>query len=336
MSNRKLLPLFAPPLLNSSSRWATTAEELDMLYRCPQTGATSVRTSLLHGFDHRDNIHQHCFFDPATMQSRTEVDRDTRPQHSTTAVSSLNTLGYSPISLPSYIDIIKGISLTAPESPRPGKPVIFSVTGSAYDVAECLQLLTASRPPDARWLMEVNLSCPNIPGEPPPAYSRSDLASMLYVLCKAQSASVLVGLKLPPFTYQDQFVSVIGALLDSQGGGHPCPVSFLTCTNTLGSCFVTDDSGAPAIASADGSGIGGLAGPALHALSLGNVRKFRSMLDAEPSLRDISIIGVGGVHDHASYKRMLAAGADAVGVATALGIEGADVFAKILNQDPAA
>ena len=80
------------------------------------------------------------------------------------------------------------------------------------------------------------------------------------------------------------------------------------------------------------SGIGGLAGAALHPLALGNVRTVRSMLNEHEQLKRISVIGVGGVFDRGGYKRMLAVGADAVGVGTGLGNEGIGVFPKILRD----
>ena len=55
------------------------------------------------------------------------------------------------------------------------------------------------------------------------------------------------------------------------------------------------------------------------------------MLDEHDELKHIEIIGVGGVSDRAGFERMKSAGAAAVGVATALGVEGVDVFEKILK-----
>jgi len=94
---------------------------------------------------------------------------------------------------------------------------------------------------------------------------------------------------------------------------------------------VLGSEGTPVLNSANGSGIGGLAGEALHPLALGNVRTVRRMLDAceEESLRAIDIIGVGGVSDGEGFRRMRRVGAAVVGVGTALGREGVDVFRKI-------
>ena len=56
------------------------------------------------------------------------------------------------------------------------------------------------------------------------------------------------------------------------------------------------------------------------------------MLDQHPSLREIGIIGVGGVSDVAGFRRMIKAGASAVAVGTALGIHGISIFAKIADE----
>ena len=62
---------------------------------------------------------------------------------------------------------------------------------------------------------------------------------------------------------------------------------------------------------------------------MGNVRTIRRMLDQHPALKDIGVIGVGGVSDSAGFRRMMKAGASAVAIGTALGTHGASIFAKI-------
>ena len=177
--------------------------------------------------------------------------------------------------------------------------------------------------------MEINLSCPNIAGKPPPAYSKAELLQYLIPLTD-EAGTIQVGIKTPPYTYQTQFDELISALLESTT--NRCPVSFITATNTLGSSLLLSDSLTPALNSSTGTGIGGLAGSALHPLALGNVATIRHMLDTHELLRYIEIIGVGGVNDAASYKRMKAVGAAAVGVGTALGVEGAAVFQRIWQE----
>ncbi|MCJ1327085.1 dihydroorotate dehydrogenase [Thelotrema lepadinum] len=322
---------FEPPLINSSNRWATTKEDLEELYACPHTGAITIRTSLAKGFPHDDEVHQHCFFDDSLRTSTAGENFGTTDK--TKHLSSLNTLGYSPIPLQQYMDTIVAI-----EEKHPGiqqKPVIFSVTGTPDEVRSCCIEIGTYEPVGSRWLMEVNLSCPNIPSKPPPAYSSERLQEYLEALHGGvlDEYHVPIGLKTPPYTYQGQFDALIGAL-DASAAEKPCPVSFITATNTLGSCFLpSGDFGESAINSASGTGIGAMAGAALHPLALGNVKTIRRMLDERPALKKIEIIGTGGVLDHAGYRRMRAAGAAAVGVGTGLGVYGVGVFEKILGGE---
>lgn len=187
-------------------------------------------------------------------------------------------------------------------------------------------------------MMEINLSCPNIPDKSPPAYDGAALSE--YISCIASvpdtlghsgqtnATQVPVGIKTPPFTYHAQFQTLIGALEASTKLEGGCPISFVTATNTLGSCFVSNAVGDAALA---GTGLGGMAGEALHPLALGNVKVIRQMLDASDceELKNIAILGVGGVKDSAGFERMREVGATAVGVGTALGREGVQIFKKI-------
>ncbi|KAK5679157.1 dihydroorotate dehydrogenase [Elasticomyces elasticus] len=329
------LPSIDPPLINSSNPWASTLEHLQQLFDCPYTGAVTTRTSLLHGFEHDSTIHQHTFFSPHdhSLKPKNANDGHVPAVYS----ASLNTLGYSPIPLSNYIAMISTFSdhPFSSDDRRPSKPFIISVTGSADAVRECYRKIRKAQV----WIknplcMEINLSCPNIPEKPPPAYSGSSLAEYLTVLAEEMKTAgerrVAVGIKTPPYTYHDQFQTLIDALLASC---NPiCPIDFITAVNTLGSSLVLADiDGSPAISSATGAGIGGTAGSPLHPLALGNVRTIRSMLDQHEQLKCIDIIGTGGVSDKAGFDRMRSVGAKVVGIGTALGREGVDVFEKILG-----
>ena len=340
-SDRKRLA-FDPPLLNSANPWATTKDDLEALYKCPHTGAITIRTACANGFNHDSATHQYCFFEPQSQTIRGHsVEAHPFPHHPgsipSDSISSLNTLGYSPFSVHEYLQIIDDLLLSFNLKGKPAKPIIFSVAGSIAEVLDHyrsishLQLkLNRSQSGSARLLMEINLSCPNIAGKPPPAYSKEEFLKYLIPLLDADpggSESIEVGIKTPPYTYQTQFDELISALLESSKDR--CPISFITATNTLGSSLVLSESLTPALNSSTGAGIGGLAGSALHPLALGNVAAIRRMLDAHESLQDVDIIGVGGVNDSAGYKRMKTVGAAAVAVGTALGSQGLVVFERI-------
>lgn len=332
------LPPIEPPLVNSSNPWATTKEDLQRLFDCEHTGAVTTRTSLLAGFAHDDNIHQHTFFRPHDHVIKPVDIIDGKV--SSTYSSSLNTLGYSPIPLDTYLSMLPKVvaESSLQEEKRNSKPFIVSVTGSAEAVRDCYlkiqETQLAMRNP---LCMEINLSCPNIPDKPPPAYSGEALKEYLDVLSSVRAPieqnGVAIGIKAPPYTYHDQFQTLFDALSASSktspSGG--CPVDFITATNTLGSSLVLAG-GTPALNSASGQGIGGMAGSALHPLALGNVKTIRGMLDAREELKCIDVIGVGGVGDRDGWARMRAVGAKVVGVGTALGREGVEVFSRILGD----
>lgn len=359
-----------PPLINTACPWATTLDDLRLLYKCPSTGAVTTRTSLIDGFDHDLDKHQYAFFGPG---------QGDLGHHN----ASINSLGYSPLNLQTYLDMIKKISDEQPA--RSGKGFIVSVTGTPEDIATCYKFV-ASAAPQLQFpiAMEINLSCPNIPNRPPPAYSEEALATYLAHLQQAITdvassggggggggstiPRIPVGLKTPPYTYSTQYEGLISAL-DSAGpdlddgetaGKGPCPISFITATNTLGSCLVfsppcpcspfpaqrhlqpldssspssqeTGGAGLAGTFALPGAGLGGLAGAPLHPLALGNVATLRRMLDERSKggrLAHVRIVGVGGVLDAAGYRRMRAVGADVVGVATGLGLKGVGVFGEI-------
>ena len=101
-----------PPLLNSACPWATTLEDVKALYDSPYTGAVTIRTSLLEGFSHDDAIHQYVFFTPGkTIPADAPKGEDSKPATSTSPepASTLNTLGYSPLTLSEYLGIINEI-----------------------------------------------------------------------------------------------------------------------------------------------------------------------------------------------------------------------------------
>lgn len=338
---------FDPPLFNSANPWATSKEQLQDLYDCPHTGAVTTRTSLLNGFEHDDTVHQYGFFATNQPFRKGEYTHAENSLGSPARIdfSSLNTLGYSPLPLETYLKIVREIYTDETIPSRRKKPVIFSVTGSPEDVVAAYNLINSQRLliTDARFLMEINLSCPNIAGVPPPAYSKPELLRYLTHLhtrhtpideTGALLSATEIGIKTPPYTHQGQFDDLVCALLESASPGQTIPISFITATNTLGNCLILDpsDVSSPALNSANGTGIGGLAGVALHPLALGNVKTLRRMLDSQEILRHVDIIGVGGVMDGAGFRRMTSVGASAVAVGTALGSRGIDVFESIWKE----
>ena len=338
-----------PPLLNSSSPYrsstmkkanssfASTKEHLLALYQCEYTGAVTTRTSLIHGFNHDDAIHKHVFFDNSQ--------------------SSINSYGYSPYQLSQYITWIQEIHAEYPDST---KPFIVSITGTASEIELCFLKIQDFRKslglPNDRGFdvaVEINLSCPNFPKIPPPAFSTESLLQYLIATKRyyLEDPTLTVGLKLPPYTYETQFTSLVSATWrkrTDQG------VAFLTSTNTLGNGLVFNDQvneeGEHVPGFAVPSGWGALGGSAIHPLSVGNVSKLVALLEtpshitkqklAEDTAKSkneegddgIVVIGVGGINSGKTFKHFMAVGAVAGEVGTALGVEGVKVFERIHKE----
>ncbi|KAG8919861.1 dihydroorotate dehydrogenase [Tulasnella sp. 408] len=353
-----------PPVTNTACPWASNLDDLTALYECSDTGAVTTRTATLKGFPDDPTVHQVAF--------------------ASESLSSVNCYGYSPYPLSQYIEWVKTILQSHPDS---NKPIIISITAplphdddavpthsldissqeeemievsphaegssSHNELPEMLAAIQALRAEfdDAtsaspRIAVEINTSCPNIEGHPPPSYDISSLRSLVKSVaevCRADP-SLAVGIKLPPYVYARQFVDVIdfiASFTEEVGGKKRNPIAFLTCTNTLGSSLMFSDQviqeDQAAAEAAGGFALpatwGGLAGESLHPLSLGNVHAFRKLINAhqDEAIRSLAIIGAGGVFSADSADRMFRAGADVVGCATALGRKGISVFADIVK-----
>jgi dihydroorotate dehydrogenase (fumarate) len=262
---------------------------------------------MLHGF-HETQQHRHVF--------------------DATRTTSVNSYGFSPLLLQDYLAIIIRIYLD--EKMRRIKPFIVSVGGSTDELALCIQQIQDKRSTlkhrDMRHeiAVELNLSCPNIPHHPPPCYDMASLAAILrnvVVPACTQDPTLVIGLKVTPFTYQAQVDGFLNVLRQYCIHGKS-PIAYLAATNTLGNCILEDDTGKSEALH------GGMAGASLHPLSLGTVHLLnRGLRVAE--LNHIKIIGIGGVSDHAGFLRMRRVGADAVALATALGVHGPEIFDRI-------
>jgi len=337
--------LISPPLINTSCAWASEFNQLRELYDCPYIGAITTRTATLNGF---------------------VEDGSQTVTFMKDSLSSLNSYGYSPNPLASYLSWVYAL-LTTPTAmgDSPSKPIIISITASTpEDLHEILTRIQALRDklrdehrsssskatvdPSTLLAIELNTSCPNIKDHPPAAYSFSTLSPLLEVFASffARDHSFTIGLKLPPYLYSTLFDDVVRELEKysvpssaASAGPTANPFAFLTCTNTLGSSLLFPEQVEVAAPGAGDFALpiphGGLAGEAIHALALGNIYAFSQRLAShlDPSLKSISLIGAGGVTSPEAVERMHAAGAKVVGCATVLGKEGVGVFRKLSGKD---
>jgi len=217
---------------------------------------------------------------------------------------SINSMGLPNLGYRAYAELI-------PELKTFGKPVIASVAGLCEDDFPTIAATINAAQPD---LIEVNLSCPNIPGKPQIGYDPE--ASERLLLRVRRVITVPMGVKLPPYfdpAHYEVMANVIGR----------CGVDFLNMINSVGNGVVVDPERETVVIKPKG-GFGGLGGRIIKPVALANVRAFYKLFQGR-----IPIIGTGGIVDGVDAFEHFLCGASAVQVGTVLVEEGLDVFSRL-------
>ena len=236
---------------------------------------------------------------------------------------------------PKYIvksDLIPGCTLNSMGLPNEGivktlefvkelkeysnKPIIVSLSGLSLD--ENLQMLKMVQSQNLADLIELNLSCPNIPNKPMVGYDPQQVNNTLKQV-RDIGGNIKLGVKLPPYTDLPIFDQISELLLQYE-------VSYITCCNTLGNCLVINPDTETTLIKPK-NGLGGLAGNYIKPLALGNVWNFYQRLQGK-----VQIVGVGGVRTGTDAFEFLLAGADAVQIGTTWAQEGIGAFERINNE----
>ncbi len=220
---------------------------------------------------------------------------------------SINSMGLPNLGYLAYADLI-------PELKQFGKPVIASIAGLCEDDFLTMARVIDQANPD---LIEVNLSCPNIPGKPQIAYDPVDSERLLKRV--RPLITVPMGVKLPPYfdpAHHAVMAEVIGR----------CGVDYLNLINSVGNGLVIDPQRETPVIKPKG-GFGGLGGSLIKPVALANVRAFWKLLGGR-----IPIIGTGGVVQGLDAFEHLLCGASAVQVGTVLVEEGLGVFERLERE----
>lgn len=266
--------------MNASGALCVTRDELEALGK---SGAGAIVTKSM------------------TIESR---QGNPTPRYYGFSGGSINSMGLPNLGYKAYAELISDLR-------RFGKPVIASVAGLGEDdfptIAEAINAVQ----PD---LIEVNLSCPNIPGKPQIGY---DPETSERVLKKVRRLiTVPMGVKLPPYfdpAHHEAMGKVIGR----------CGVDFLNMINSVGNGLVVDPEGETVVIKPKG-GFGGLGGRLIKPVALANVRAFYKYFDGK-----IPIIGTGGIVEGIDVLEHFLCGASAVQIGTVLVEEGLDVFGRL-------
>jgi dihydroorotate dehydrogenase (fumarate) len=239
-----------------------------------------------------------------TLHSR---EGNPQPRYVSFDGSSINSMGLPNLGYAAYAKMI-------PELRQFGKPIIASIAGIQMDdFVEIAKTINEVKPD----LLEVNLSCPNIPGKPQIGY---DAEASERLLNKIRNVvSVPMGVKLPPY-FDPAHHEMLAKVLDR------VQVSFITVINSVGNGLVIDPEKESVVIKPK-EGFGGLGGRIIKPVALANVRAFWKLLGDH-----IPIIGTGGVETGRDVFEHVLCGASAVQIGTALVEENVSVFERLERE----
>ena len=270
------------PVFNAAGPKCTTLEDLQIIGRS-ESGAIMTKS--------------------CTVMPR---EGNPEPRYYDLPGGSINSMGLPNLGYQEYVRI-------APELREFKKPIIASVSGlSLEDNVTIMEAMNNS----VYDVIELNLSCPNVPGKPQIGYDLDAVESYLTRIYAV--ATKPVGLKLPPYFDFVHFERAAEIL-------KPFPIAFLSCVNSIGNALVIDPEKEEVVIKPKG-GFGGLGGIYLKPTALANVRKFSELLP------NIPIIGVGGIYSGTDVFEFILAGATAVQVGTAFMQEGPGCFERISRE----
>lgn len=259
------------PIANASGPRCTSAEELDIL-----------RTSVLGAFVSKS----------ATAHPR---EGNPAPRYIDLPMGSINSMGIPNFGIDFYLDYYKKHHSVI------DKPFFLSIAGLTLE--ENIAMLKKIRQADFSSLVELNLSCPNVPGKPQTAYDFEQTLRLLEQVFDCYPNSL--GVKLPPyfdFIHFEQMADILNRF----------PLQFVTCINSIGNgLFVNVENESVVIKPKEG--FGGMGGDYVKPTALANVRRFYTLLR-----KDIQIIGCGGIKTGADVFEHILCGASAVQIGTQL------------------
>lgn len=277
---------FEHVMLNAAGVMCQTAEELDSVLASAHTGAVVTKSAT-------SNLR------PGNPAPRYYELPNT--------LGTINSMGLPNEGFNYYMDYV-----TKKQSQ---KPIFFSIAGLSKQ--ENLDMLHQLQDSEFSGLVELNLSCPNVPGKPQTAY---DFEATQAILTEAFAFfKKPLGVKLPPYFDIVHFDDIANIL-------NQFPLAFVNTINSIGNGLVIDDDTDTVVIKPKG-GFGGIGGTLVKATALANVRALRLRLNPE-----IKIIGTGGVTSGRDVYDHILCGADLVEVGSQLAIEGVAVFERLEHE----
>ncbi|TCP10273.1 dihydroorotate oxidase B catalytic subunit [Crenobacter luteus] len=273
------------PLYNASGVMCRSVEDLEAM-RTSNSGALITKS--------------------CTLEPR---EGNPEPRYFVTPLGSINSMGLPNYGYQYYLDYAEKYDYAN------NKPLFISISGMS--LADNLTIIKAFHERALPCILEVNLSCPNLPGKPQLGYDLPAAQHALEKICEFYDRPF--GVKLPPYfdvSHFDQAAEVFNKF---------DLLKYVTCINSVGNGLVIDvDAESVVIKPKDG--LGGLGGDYVLPTALANVREFVRRLPGK------QVVGCGGVKSGREAFMHILAGATAVQVGSCLYEEGVGAFDRIAQE----
>lgn len=281
---------FVNPLMNAAGVQCMTASELDNL-AASSAGAMITKS--------------------CTLESR---EGNPSPRYQAAPLGSINSMGLPNMGFDFYNKYVSDLTTTGQKK----KPIFFSMSGmSLEDNMKMAAALYESHGKSGGVILELNLSCPNVPGKAQIGYDMADMDAYLNGVSSVYKAPF--GVKMPPYFDIAHFDSAASVL-----NKYP-NVSFVTCVNSVGNGLIIDTE-AESVVIAPKGGFGGIGGKYILPTALANVHAFYKRCPAK------IVVGCGGVTSGDEAFMHILAGASLVQIGTQLHEEGFPVFDRVNRE----
>ncbi|MFH0402192.1 dihydroorotate oxidase [Streptococcus sp. A23] len=271
-------------LMNAAGVWCMNKEELD-----------GVKNSAAGTFVTKT----------ATLEYR---EGNPEPRYKNVPLGSINSMGLPNQGLDYYLDYLLELQEEEPE-----RTFVLSLVGMSPD--ETHTILKKVQDSAFQGLVELNLSCPNVPGKPQIAYDFETTETILREVFAYFTKPL--GIKLPPYfdiVHFDQAAAIFNQF----------PLKFVNCVNSIGNgLYIEDES----VIIKPKNGFGGIGGEYIKPTALANVHAFYQRLKPE-----IQIVGTGGVLTGRDAFEHILCGASMVQIGTTLQKEGLAAFDRITQE----
>ncbi|ORZ03767.1 hypothetical protein BCR43DRAFT_483929 [Syncephalastrum racemosum] len=232
------------------------------------------------------------------------------PRYKPLAGGSINSMGLPNEGFEYYLEYAKKFDYSQE------KPLFISLSGLSLEDNKKMCQAFADAKLDC--ILEVNFSCPNVPGKPQLGYDMEAMEAALTAL--APIINKPFGIKLPPY-FDIAHFDAVAAIINKFD-----QVQFVTCVNSVGNGLAIDFETETALIKPK-DGFGGLGGLMILQTALANVNAFHRRLTGGKQ-----VIGVGGVTSGKEAFLHVLAGASAVQIGTQLKEEGPAAFGRIKKE----